>query len=172
MSLFDEEENESEYRRARKRATYLLGDKDYCSGELYEKLKKNYSDETCEKVISDMIEFGYLDDERYAHKYAEYLIRKKKHGVYKVRFEMKKKGISKELTDSVLAEYESEDYADELCELIRKKYSDKLSEPESLKKVMNALARRGYSFSEIKKAVRAVEQSALDELFYDEENLY
>ena len=29
---------ESEYRRARKRAMYLLGDKDYCSGELREKL--------------------------------------------------------------------------------------------------------------------------------------
>lgn len=168
MSLFDEEENESEYRRARKRAMYLLGDKDYCSGELREKLRKNYSDETCEKVISDMIEYGYLDDERYAQKYAEYLIRRKKHGVYKVRFEMQKKGIPKALVDSTLKEYETDDYLDELEELIRKKYSDKLSDPLSVKKVMNALARRGYSFDEIKKAIRAVEQSALDELSYEE----
>lgn len=168
MSLFDEDENESEYRRAKKRAMYLLGDKDYCSGELLEKLKKNYCDETCSKVISDMIEYGYLDDERYARKYAEYLIRKKKQGIYKVRFEMQKKGISRALADTVLAEYDADDYTDELTELVRKKYADKLDTPESVKKVTSALARRGYSFSEIKKAIRAVESDALDELMYEE----
>lgn len=155
---------ENEYHRAKKRALYLLGEKDYCKKALSEKLLKNYSSETCEKVIADMIEFGYLDEERYARKYAAYLIKSKKHGLYKARFEMQQKGISKALTDEILGEYDKGDFIEEIVSLLQKKYSEKLNSPENIKKVVAAFARRGYSYGDIKTAIEQVRSDAFKEI--------
>ena len=51
---------------AKRRALYLLGGRDYSRKELHKKLMNNYSEETCEKVLEFVEEYGYLDEERYA----------------------------------------------------------------------------------------------------------
>lgn len=161
--------DDNEYQRARKRAIYLLGEKAYCSKELYEKLLKNYSEETCKRVLADMTDYGYIDDEKYAKKYAEYLIKGKKHGLHKARFEMQQKGIARAIADEALAEYDKEDYRAEIAALIEKKYKNKLDAPDDVRRTIAALARRGYGYSDIKAALERVSENATQDIDYEED---
>lgn len=169
MGFIEEEQKkaeiEAEYERARKRAMYLLGSHDYSTAMLREKLLNNYTEETTERVIGLMLRYGFLDDENYAKKLAASLIKGKKYGIYRTKTEMKRKGVPSDIIDDTLAEYESEDYLEQLKTVIRKKYLDKIYDRDGRKKTVSALVRRGYSFSEIKRAVLEVleEEESEDE---------
>ena len=162
MALF-EEELDPEYERARKRAMYLLGSRPYSAAALREKLLNNYSEKTAERVIDDMTRYGFLDDEDYARRLASSIIKVKKYGVHRAKAEMRRKGVPDELIEQALSEYSREDIADSLTGLVRKKYSDRIYDRDERQKVIAALARRGYGFSEIKTAITAVLEELGDE---------
>ncbi|MCH5207456.1 MAG: regulatory protein RecX [Oscillospiraceae bacterium] len=152
-------------RKAKKRALYLLGERAYCSGELKKKLSKTYGVEIAESAVDYALELGYINDEDYAGKYAEYLIKSKRHGVSRARREMLMKGLSKEITENALAEFTEEELDEELMYLIRRKYSEKIGDHDSRRKTIAALARRGYDFGSIKRCIEAVINEKLDEEF-------
>ena len=154
MALF--EEKDAEYERARKRAMYLLGNRPYSTAALREKLLNSYSEKTADRVIKDMTRYGFLNDEDYAKRLASSIINGKKYGVHRAKAEMRRKGVPDELIEQALSEYSREDLTDNLTELVRKKYSDKISDRAERQKVIAALARRGYGFGEIKTAIMAV----------------
>ena len=154
MALFEEEN--AEYRRAKKRAMYLLGSRPYSTAALREKLLDSYSEETTDRVVEDMTRYGFLDDEDYAKRLASSIINGKKYGLHRAKAEMRRKGVPDELIEQALSEYSREAVTDNLTELVRKKYSDKISDRDGRQKVIAALARRGYGFSEIKIAITSV----------------
>ena len=174
MSLFDEDETEleysSEYNRARKRAMYLLGNRDYSSAALREKLLNNYSSDTVSRVIEDMISYGFLNDEEYARKLASSLIRGKKYGFYRAKTEMKRKGVAEIIAEEALSEYAKEDYSEQLVSLIEKKYGDRIQDRDDRRRTVSALVRRGYGFSEIKEAVLIVLRRQADEENEEDDN--
>ena len=161
MALFEVEN--AEYRRARKRAMYLLGSRPYSISALREKLLNNYSEETADRVIEDMTRYGFLDDEEYAKRLASSIINGKKYGLRRAKAEMRRKGVPEELIEQALSEYSREDVTDNLTQLVRKKYSDRISDRDGRQKVIAALARRGYGFSEIKTAITSVLEELEDE---------
>ena len=156
-------------RKAKKRALYLLGERAYCRAELYAKLEKTYNAEIAEEAVSYVEELGYIDDEDYAAKYAEYLIKVKKHGVYKAKQEMLHKGIPRELCENALAEYSEEELDEELTELIGKKYIDKIADFDGRRRTVAALVRRGYDFTSVKRCIAKCLEDFDDEEFYENE---
>jgi regulatory protein len=150
---------ENDFRRARERALYLLEYRDHSYKELNDKLMRNYSDEICEAVMEKMCQLGLIDDEKYAEKLAAKLVEVKKYGKYRARFEMHKKGIDRELIDELLEQYE-EETEERLEALVERKYSRYLVDRKGVTKVTNALARLGYSYSDIK----AVLENFMDEV--------
>ncbi|MBO5266315.1 MAG: regulatory protein RecX [Ruminiclostridium sp.] len=162
----------AEFETAKKRAMYLLGGKDYSKKELRDKLLKNYSPETCEAVIEKMSEYGFLDDERYAKKLARKYILVQKYGKTRAKMMMIQKGLGPSLADEALRQYSTDDLITEIVGIIEKKYYDRLfieglEGKKELQKVMASLARRGYGFEEIKKAVSIVKSEA-DFDFYED----
>lgn len=153
--------SEDEYRKARERALYLLDYRDYCFVELYQKLEKNYCEETCLKVLHNLAELGLIDDRRYAKRLGEKLVCGKGYGYYRAKQEMLLKGLDRELVEEVLEEY-SDDTLERLSELVEKKYAYRISDRKSLERVKNALVRQGYSYSDI--------NAVLDEYEISEEN--
>lgn len=152
----------SDKRRARERALYLLTYRDHSYKELYQKLKKNYSDEICDEVCDKMEESGLIDDRRYAEKLSREYIVGKKYGEYRARAEMRQKGLDKELIDEALSEYE-EDTEERLSELVERKYARYLTDRKGVQKVKAALVRQGYSYSDI----NAVLDDYIDETEWD-----
>lgn len=138
----------NEFRKAKERALYLLDYRDYSYTELFEKLEKNYSEDTCYKVLERMVELGTIDDRRYAERLARHYSEVKKFGYYRASVEMNRRGIPREIIDESLSEYEDTVY-ERLFELINKKYYRYLDDEKGVKKVKNALVRYGYSYEDI-----------------------
>lgn len=136
------------FRRARERALYILEGRDCSYTELYEKLSKNYDDEICLAVCDNMVELSLIDDRRYAEKLARHYITVKKYGMYRAKQEMTRKGISPEMAEEFLEEYE-DDTIERITELIEKKYARYLNDEKGIRKVKSALVRMGYSYGDI-----------------------
>ncbi len=156
-SAFTEEEWQevifaNDFRRARERAMYLLDYRDYSYVELYKKLLNNYDEDICYAVLDKLSELGFVDDRRYAESLARKYMEIKRFGYYRAVQEMRLKGLSKDLIDDVLSEYD-DSTIDRLVELIEKKYARYLYDDGGIKKVKNALARYGYSYGDINAAI-------------------
>lgn len=153
----------SQYNRARERALYLLGLRDYACKELEQKLYTEATPEIAATVVERLREVGLLDDERYAARLARSLSEVKHYPRRRIEQELRHRGISSMLIQTVLSELEGEDYEQALA-LLQKKYYNKLDDPDSRRRVIAALARRGFSYGSIRRAMD--EMGAPD----DEEN--
>ncbi|MDE6731999.1 MAG: RecX family transcriptional regulator [Oscillospiraceae bacterium] len=143
-------------RKAKNRALYLLGERDMCLAELTQKLTKTYGEEVAEDAAEYVRQLGYINDEKYAGKLAEYLIKRKKFGKRRARQEMLRRGLERELAEEALARSPDEDVSGERLERIERKYANKLGDYKERQKVIAALARRGFGFDEIKQAIEQV----------------
>lgn len=82
-------------------------------------------------------------------------------GKSKIRFELKRRGLPDSRIRENEEEYDSEDFIEQIIELIEKKYISKLdfADYSSVQRVTAALARRGYGYEDIKVALRQVKEN-------------
>lgn len=142
----------SEYNRARDRALYLLGLRDYACKELEKKLLTEARPEIAARVVERLCEVGLLDDERYAERLAQSLSRSKQYPKHRVAQELTRRGVDRETASLAAEEIACEDFEQALA-LIEKKYYNKMTDRDSRQKVMASLARRGFSYESIRRAM-------------------
>lgn len=163
-------------KRAKKRALYLLGERAFCRAELLKKLTVTYGEEIAEQAMEYIDELGYINDEEYAVKLADYLIHRKKFGVFRAKREMIARGLDRELCDNALSEIPSDEIDEELVELIEKRYIAKISDFDDRRRTTAALVRRGYDFGSVRRCIDYVAESIgveeLDDDYIDYENEY
>lgn len=148
-------------RNARSTALYLLSIRDMSSGVLYKKLtEKGISDRIAAQTVSRCIELGEIDDMRYALKAARYCLITKRFGTSRAYPWMLQKGIPKEIAKEALQQIADEvDAVAQIRLVLEKKYAKKLATGELKDKqsTIAALARRGYRFGDIKRAIEEYE---------------
>lgn len=166
--MSEKETPEELLKRAKKRALYLLGERAFCRVELLGKLTKTYGSEIAGKAMEYVDRLGYINDEEYASKYADYLIHRKKHGIFRAKREMLMKGLDREIVESALSEFSSEEIDEELTELIEKRYSAKISDFDDRRRTTAALVRRGYNFGEVRRCIEYVLQNREEEFEEDD----
>lgn len=146
----------SRERRAYQRACYLLDERDYSYAMLYRKLMQTYRDKLlCLRVMERLTASGMIDDRRYARKLAEYLVERKRYGIFRARQEMLHRGLDKSLTEDALADLE-ETAEENIPAVLEKKYGRILTDPKDYKtreKVIAGMARLGYNFRSVKDAI-------------------
>lgn len=162
LSAWEEIKAEEEYRKARERALYLLDYKDYSYVDLFHKLEKNYSEETCYRVMDKMVEMGTINDRRYAEGLARHYVEVKKFGRYRALREMRQKGLTAQVAEEALEEYD-DSYYERLYELVESKYLRYLDDDKGVTRTKNALVRYGYSYDLIKEVLRDIEEEYCDE---------
>ena len=146
----------SRYSRARERALYLLGLRDYACKELEQKLYTEADPDTAAAVVARLCEVGLLDDERYAARLARSLSETKHYPRRRIEQELRRRGVSPVLAQEAVSDLEGEDFRQALA-LLEKKYYNKLSDPDSRRRVTAALARRGFSYGAIRRAFEALD---------------
>ncbi len=151
----------SDFRRAKERALWLLSYRDHTTGELLEKLKKDFPEAACEKAIARMQELSLIDDRRVAKKYAEELHRKH-HSEKDIIFRLSAKGIDKEEARLIVEEL-SIDPVSEICALVEKKHLKNLNDEKGLRRTYASLQRGGFKYSDIKTALREFTDADLDQ---------
>ncbi|MBQ9859692.1 MAG: regulatory protein RecX [Clostridia bacterium] len=156
----------SMYNRAHDRALFLLGLRDYACRELEKKLLEEATPEIAAQVVERLQEVGLLDDEAYAHRMATGLSEYKGMPRRRVEQELRRRGVDGELAQEAAAGLEREDFQQALA-LIEKKYYNKLNDPDSRRRVVAALARRGFSYTAVRQAMElyGLQQDIDDEEF-------
>lgn len=146
----------SRYNRARERALYLLGLRDYSCHELEQKLYTEAPPAVAAAVVERLREVGLLDDERYAVRLARSLSETKHYPRRRIEQELHRRGISTVLIQDAVSALDGEDFEQALA-LLQKKYYNKLNDPDSRRRVVAALARRGFGYGAIRRALDALD---------------
>lgn len=129
----------------------LLSRKPQSRKELERKLQEWEASEEESTVICDrMEELGYLNDAVYAKRVVRHYSAKG-YGAKKLRDELYRRGVPRDLWDEALQQ--AEDPSDAIDAFVEKKLAGKPPDRKELKKVSDALARRGYSWNEISSAL-------------------
>ena len=135
---------ENEKSKAMSRVTKYIGSSLKTQKQIRDYLrKKEYSEDTIEFVMSKLVEYNYIDDQKYAQAYV--LTYGKKYGKLKLKSQLKVKGVSEEIIECVL-----EDNKVDSIESVASKYlKNKVMSYEVSQKLFRFLYSRGYEFDEI-----------------------
>ena len=141
--------SESNFLKAKDSAFRFLGRRHHSISELKTKLiKKKYSSDIIEKVISDLTSRNFLDDVQFAESYVEERAIKKKVGVNKLKSELYKKGIDRNITEKILAGVNQETSYENAYQLALKKNESLLKRGQDSRKrkskIFGFLSSRGY----------------------------
>ncbi len=146
----------SESYRAKQAAIWYLSRGDYSEKALFEKLCKGYSEPAAAFAVAQMISRGYVNDYNYATRLAK-KFREENRSKRDTMERLYIKGIPTNLAKTVLLEQEFDlDEAERAAGLIKKKYINKIGDDAAVQKTVAALQRKGFSFTDIKKALETV----------------
>lgn len=130
----------------------LLSRKPMSRKELERKLADWEAGEEETAVLCDrMEELGFLNDASYAAQVVRHYSQKG-YGAHKLRDELYRRGVPRQLWEEALAQ--AADPADAIDALVQKKLAGKEPDRKELKKVSDALMRRGYGWEDISAALR------------------
>ena len=135
------------------RAIELLMRKPQSRRELGRKLREwEAGEEEIEAICDRMEELGYLNEPEYAGRIVQHYARKG-FGERKIRDELYRRGVPRELWDEALAQIEEEDNVFAIDAFLEKKLKGS-HDPKDVKRASDALARRGFAWPEISDALR------------------
>lgn len=144
-----------EFSKAYKYSLYLMGRKDYTSFEMESKLKnKEYSNITIKITIEKLKDLGFINDTKFSEKYLHDSLYIKKQGIQKIKYELGRKGITKDEIEGIEID-ENIEYQNAL-DLAQKKYKLIVGKDNVRDKLFRFLIGKGYDFELIKKVIYEV----------------
>lgn len=146
--------NPEELLRAKKKAMSLLGYNDRTEWELMDKLfKAGFSEEAVNATTEYVKSFHYIDDERYAMRFAD--IYHNSRSINRIRQDLTKKHVPEEYISLALESVDGGDSTaleKEVQKILSGKELDCL-EYKDKQKIATKLYRKGFSVSDIRKRV-------------------
>ncbi len=136
--------------RAKNYLNRLLSKRSYSCLEVEKKLNgKGYSKETIANILHYGKKMDYLNDKKLAGEVVDYRLRKGE-GTQKIIFELRKKGIEKEIIEEAMAKVTPDEEKRIMENLLDKLKEEKKGNPQ---KIFNYFLRRGFTYSDIKEAL-------------------
>ncbi len=110
--------------------------------------KKGFDDGIAQKIIEILLDKDYLDDMNFAKLFVESKVRHKAKSKFAFGYDLKKKGISDTIIESVLARYDDQNLALKAVDRKIKTWKN-LDHEEFKKKMTNFLRYRGFNYDVI-----------------------
>lgn len=153
--LTDEEfsrlSEDSEKNSAKARALRIAGSRAMSRSELTDRLvQKGEKQEVAEETAEWMESIGAVNDREYAGMIVRHYV-SQGYGIAKIKNELYRRKIAKELWDDALSEMPVQD--DAIDRLIKIKLRGKTPDKRELKRVSDSLLRRGFTWDEVKNAL-------------------
>ncbi len=146
---------------AKDKAFNFLSFKNRTVKEMKKKLlEKEFSDDVINQVIEMLMKYNYLNDAEYAKKFIKDKLEIKGYGKYRIKSELKQKGIEIEIIDELLVDTECIEI-EKVITLINKKLRFRTLESLDIKekrKIYNFLQRRGYSYNVINESFEIIRE--------------
>lgn len=155
---YREETKPLNYDDAKEKALRYLEFRSHSEKELSDKLKRaGADDDIIQQIMTFLREYKLVNDLDYARRYSRDLQNLKKFGKNRIITELKIKGISYDIIDTVISELpQAEDNI--LEEMIKKRLKDNFDK-KNKDKVIRYFIYRGYQFDAIKECINKLEQS-------------
>ncbi len=153
-------ENQKYY--IKERAYRFLSRRIHSNYELKLKLlKKNYDKILITEVLNELKEKNLINDKEFAKQYVDERLRRKKVGIIKIRSELLKKGINREIIDELLNGFEINDEMKENVFFIAEKKFNrlklrKLDNKQIKQKLFSFLVNRGYDYDLINETINKI----------------
>ena len=136
----------------KKRALRILGNRNYSEKEMHKRLKdKGEAEEDAAETVRWLVELGYIDDSNYATLIVSHYIQKG-YGESRVKDELFKRGIPRDLWDEKLSVLNESQTSDAAFEFLSKKLRGS-EDKDDLRRATDALVRRGFSYDDARAAV-------------------
>lgn len=157
-SLFKKLEMAEDYHAAKEASLMYLGRRDHSSFEIKQKLKKKgFNEDIIESVLAELSDKDFLNDLNFSIKFISEKSEVNRWGRKKIEAELYKKGIQLKTTQQILNSFYDNLSQDQIClDLVIKRKRHFLREEDPYKrkmKIFNYLAGRGFTSSDIKKAM-------------------
>lgn len=150
-------------------AIKLITFKDRTEKEMHKKLsEKGYEQAEIEEVIEFLKEYGYVNDLRFAERFAEDAVKIRKWGRMRIKSELTAKGIEREIAESVTESLAFDGKEAVISELSRRFKNSDFSNQKERMRIFSYFARRGYSPNEIRGAMNSV--CSFDDIIGDYED--
>lgn len=152
---------ESQRRRAKAKALYLLEYRDYSRRDLEKRLRNDFDEESARETVDFLAEIGAVDDLRYAEAAIRHLAGHKCYGRRRILQELAMKGVDRDTAEAALDAYGLDEQAMILA-LLEKKFAKDLDTPKGIQRTIASLTRYGYAYGDIKDALRSYTDSFED----------
>lgn len=132
--------------------------KDRTEKEIREKLtQKGYDENIIEDEIVFLKNYGFINDLRYAERFISDAINLKKWGRTRMRAELLRKGVDREIIDNAVEDAFMDVDDDRLLNEMRRRFKNSdLSNIKERTRIFNFYMRRGFSPDEIKGAMNSM----------------
>jgi regulatory protein len=128
------------------------------SSEVYNKLiELEFPEKEVVRVIKDLIDLEYINDEEYVRKFIESNKKTKKLSKSMVKIKLKNKGISEDIIEKYFYELDISDI-DAIIKLLEKKKFLKTVDFDERNKIKLYCVRKGFSISDVNKAIKIYEK--------------
>ena len=108
-------------------------------------LGKRVEPAVADQVVTELIESGYLDDARYAARFAEDRRRLDGWGSERIARRLRELGVDREHIDAALADQDPEEEMEAALELLRRRAPQPPSTRQERDRALGILIRRGYA---------------------------
>jgi regulatory protein len=141
-------------------ALKLLAARDYTAAKLRTKLcAREFSDADAETVVLRLTAEGWLNDQRFAERFAEAALATGRFFGPRLRLEMRRRGVPAELVDNILRQMQGEhDEGEGARSVLERRYpafSFKTATDKEKRRVIGFLQRRGFGLATILRVMRA-----------------
>lgn len=141
-------------------ALRLLNARDYTVKRLYEKLlAKGYEATVCQYATDQLQDEGWLDDLRYATRFAESAVSSGRYFGPRLQMEMKRRGFTNDVVVGVMEQIrQNNDEDQDISNLLQRRYSDfsftEATDKEK-KRIIGYLQRKGFGLSAIFRTLKS-----------------
>ncbi len=162
MVLTEEEiaklQHDDQVSKALQAAIHYLSFRMRSMKEVHDHLReKEYDSNTIEAVLKQLLDFGYLDDLKFAQAYVRNEMNLSGKGPVVIKSELTKRGISPLLQEEAMQEYPQATQQTNAMKLAEKTLAkQKHSSKTAIQKTLQTLMRKGFTLEIARKAIQAV----------------
>ena len=149
------------------RALKILGSRNFSEQEMQKRLiSKGETPEDAQETVRWLVSLGYINDSNYATLIVNHYLAKG-YGERRIKDELFKRGIPREMWDDNLSQLEASDALDSALVYLEKKLRGRnlqcSYDKDDLNRAGTALVRRGFSYDEAKAAINRYMENSIDE---------
>jgi regulatory protein len=140
---------------ARDVAWHALNRRDHTVADLARTLaKRRVEPAVIDAVVGELCEQGYLDDARFAHRFADDRRRLDGWGAERIERRLRALGVEPHLIEAAIGERDHEGELDAALALLRRRLPDPPATPRDCERALGMLVRKGYELELAHDAIR------------------